>query len=118
MVLTFLTGLPGGVFAPSLSLGAGVGSWFSTIFSHTSSVKLMAIGMVGLLAAVTRAPLTAAVIMMEMTDGHDMVISSLAAAMIASYVSRLFKVNLYHELADQALRALQIPPATKNEAEK
>lgn len=106
MVLTFLTGLPGGVFAPSLSLGAGVGSWFSVLFSDTSSVKLMAIGMVGLLAAVTRAPLTAAVIMMEMTDGHDMVISSLAAAMIASYVSRLFRVNLYHELADQALRNL------------
>ncbi|QLG87240.1 chloride channel protein [Chitinibacter bivalviorum] len=107
MILTFMTGLPGGVFAPSLSLGAGVGSWFSVLFSDTSTVKLMAIGMVALLAAVTRAPLTAAVIMMEMTDGHDMVISSLAAAMIASYVSRLFRVNLYHELADSALRALQ-----------
>ncbi|QLI82745.1 chloride channel protein [Chitinibacter fontanus] len=116
MVLTFLTGLPGGIFAPSLSLGAGVGSWFSGLFSDTSNVKLMAIGMVGLLAAVTRAPLTAAVIMMEMTDGHDMVISSLAAAMIASYVSRLFRVNLYHELADQSLRNL--PPLIKTDSMK
>lgn len=107
MILTFLTGLPGGVFAPSLSLGAGVGSWFAVVFSDTSTVKLMAIGMVALLAAVTRAPLTAAVIMMEMTNGHDMVISSLAAAMIASYVSRLFRVNLYHELAESSLRAMQ-----------
>ncbi|WP_051259089.1 chloride channel protein [Chitinibacter tainanensis] len=107
MVLTFLTGLPGGIFAPSLSLGAGVGSWFAPLFATTPPVKLMAIGMVGLLAAVTRAPLTAAVIMMEMTDGHDMVISSLAAAMLASAVARQFKVNLYHALADQALSRLR-----------
>ena len=103
LLATFVTGLPGGVFAPSLALGAGVGSWFAPLFGADVQIKIVAIGMVAMLAAVTRAPLTSAIIMIEMTDGHAMVISTLAAAMIASNVARVFRVNLYHDLAARAL---------------
>ncbi|KAF0812387.1 H(+)/Cl(-) exchange transporter ClcA [Andreprevotia sp. IGB-42] len=110
---TFLTGLPGGIFAPSLAMGAGLGSWFAPWFEPALHTKLLAIGMAAMLAAVTRAPLTAAVIMMEMTDGHEMVISTLAAAMIAASVARLFRTHLYHDLAERALLALQAPAPEK-----
>ncbi|TJZ77569.1 chloride channel protein [Chitiniphilus eburneus] len=110
LLATFLTGLPGGIFAPSLSLGAGIGSWFLPLFDSSIHVKLMAIGMAAMLAAVTRAPLTSAVILMEMTDGHAMVISTLAATMIAAAVARLFRTNLYHDLAERSLKGLL--PAT------
>lgn len=106
LLATFLTGLPGGIFAPSLSMGAGVSSWFLPLFDSGIHIKLIAIGMAAMLAAVTRAPLTSAIILIEMTDGHEMVISILAAAMIASTVARLFGTNLYHDLAERALQRL------------
>lgn len=106
LLATFVTGLPGGIFAPSLSMGAGLGSWFAPLFAPALTVKLMAIGMAAMLAAVTRAPLTAAVIMIEMTDGHAMVISVLGASLIAASVARLFGVHLYQDLAEAAIRAV------------
>ncbi|MBE9608175.1 chloride channel protein [Chitinilyticum piscinae] len=117
MVATFLTGLPGGIFAPSLALGAGVGSWLAPFFASTLTVKLMAIGMAGTLAAVTRAPLTSAIILMEMTDGHEMVISILATTLVASTVARLFfNTNLYHELAERMLQTLPLAPAPEHKS--
>ncbi|BCL76921.1 chloride channel protein [Jeongeupia sp. HS-3] len=106
LLSTYLTGLPGGIFAPSLSLGAGLGSWFLPMVGPELHIKLIAIGMTAVLAAVTRAPLTSAFILMEMTDGHAMVISIMATAMIASTVARIFKTNFYHDLAERALAAV------------
>ncbi|AXE29002.1 chloride channel protein [Chromobacterium phragmitis] len=103
LTATFLTGLPGGIFAPSLSLGAGLGSWFVPLFPADLNIKIVALGMVAMLAAVTRAPITSAIIMIEMTDGHVMVISMLGAAMIASGVASMFRTHLYQDLAKQFL---------------
>jgi H+/Cl- antiporter ClcA len=57
-------------------------------------------GMAGFLAAVTKAPLTAFIIVMEMVDGHSMVLSLMAAAMLASLVSRMISRPLYDTLAE------------------
>ena len=57
-------------------------------------------GMAGFLAAVTQAPLTAFIIVMEMVDGHSMVLSLMAAAMRASLVSRMISRPLYDTLAE------------------
>ncbi|MDR0239736.1 MAG: chloride channel protein [Deltaproteobacteria bacterium] len=102
-VLTLLTGLPGGIFSPSLSLGAGLGSWFLPLVDAAWQVEFIAVGMVSVLAAVTRAPLTAAFILIEMTDGHAMVLEMLGAAFLAAYVARFFRVRFYHELAARIL---------------
>ncbi|HWT19990.1 MAG TPA: chloride channel protein, partial [Variovorax sp.] len=61
---------------------------------------LIAMGMAGFLAAVTQAPLTAFIIVMEMVDGHSMVLSLMAAAMLASLVSRMISRPLYDTLAE------------------
>jgi H+/Cl- antiporter ClcA len=55
--------------------------------------------MVGYLAAVTQSPITAFVIVIEMIDGHAMVISLMATALISSQVSKLFAPPLYEALA-------------------
>lgn len=101
LIATFLTGLPGGIFAPSLAMGAGLGSWFAPLFASGLHIKIVALGMVAMLAAVTRAPITSSIIMIEMTDGHAMVISMLGAAMIASAVARIYRTHLYHDLANK-----------------
>ena len=88
LLVSYLVGMPGGIFAPTLSIGAGVGQLVSLAFPDVALSALIALAMVGYLAAVTQAPITSFVIMMEMTDGHAMVIALMATAVIASSVSK------------------------------
>lgn len=106
-VATWLTawcGVPGGIFAPSLSIGAGIGNGVAQMAGAELGPALIALGMAGFLAAVTQAPLTAFIIVMEMVDGHSMVLSLMASAMLASVVSRMISRPLYDTLADHMLR--------------
>lgn len=97
--LAVWSGVPGGVFAPSLAIGAGLGMDVA-IFTgwDGGSTALIALGMAGFLAAVTQAPLTAFIIVMEMVDGHAMVLTLMAAALGASLVSRWISRPLYTSL--------------------
>lgn len=98
--LTAWSGVPGGIFAPSLSIGAGIGDAVAALASRDLGPALIAMGMAGFLAAVTQAPLTAFIIVMEMVDGHSMVLSLMAAAMLSSLVSRMISRPLYDTLAE------------------
>jgi H+/Cl- antiporter ClcA len=99
--LTAWSGVPGGIFAPSLSIGAGIGHNVAQLAgSPELAPALIAIGMAAFLAAVTQAPLTSFIIVMEMVDGHSMVLSLMAAAMLASLLSRLMTRPLYETLAE------------------
>ncbi len=109
MVGSYLPGIPGGIFAPSLSIGAGFGNLLHHVFSSMQLPMLIALAMVGYLAAVTQSPITSFVIVMEMINGHALVISLMATALIASRVARLFAPPLYEALA---LRYMT-PPAAK-----
>ena len=101
MVLSYITGLPGGLFSPSLSIGAGFGQWVSQWFGQYPQSALVAICMVGYLAAVTQSPLTSFVIVMEMINGGGLVIPLMATALISSRVANLFTPPLYEALAEQ-----------------
>lgn len=116
LIATWLTawcGVPGGIFAPSLSIGAGVGHDVSVLSGSSDlAPALIAMGMAAFLAAVTQAPLTAFIIVMEMVDGHSMVLSLMAAAMVSSLVSRMLTRPLYETLADTMVagaRATRLP---------
>lgn len=99
-IFTYLSGVPGGIFAPALSIGAGIGNDLLPWFGHAYvPAAIYALCMAGFLAAVTQAPMTAFIIVMEMIDGHEMVISLMAVAMISAIVSRLFAPPLYATLA-------------------
>ncbi|WP_288379285.1 chloride channel protein [uncultured Massilia sp.] len=103
--LTAWSGVPAGIFAPSLSIGAGLGHDIALLTGYPHGPALIALGMVGFLAAATQAPLTAFIIVMEMVDGHSMVLSLMACAVVASTVSRVLSPPLYGALA-----AIQLPP--------
>ena len=103
--------MPGGIFAPSLSIGAGIGHNVAGIFGGDITPALIAMGMAGFLAAVTQAPLTSFIIVMEMVDGHAMVLSLMSAAMLASLVSRMLCRPLYETLAEHMVRLVVVPPA-------
>jgi H+/Cl- antiporter ClcA len=101
MVGSYLPGIPGGIFAPSLSIGAGFGNVLHSIFSDMQLPMLIALAMVGYLAAVTQSPITSFVIVMEMINGHALVISLMATALISSRVSAVFAPPLYESLAQR-----------------
>jgi H+/Cl- antiporter ClcA len=68
------------------------------------------LGMAGYFSGVVQAPITAAVIVMEMTDNQDMTIPLMAAAFLAFGVSRLVCHRpLYGTLAQRFLVAVEGP---------
>jgi len=102
-------GVPAGVFAPSLAIGGALGNDIAQLTSYANAPTLIALGMAGFLAAVTQAPLTAFIIVMEMVDGHALVLSLMASAMVASGVSRLISAPLYPSLAELQLMRIKKP---------
>ncbi|MCL1985495.1 MAG: chloride channel protein, partial [Betaproteobacteria bacterium] len=81
------------------------GNWFLPFIDPVWQEEFLAVGMASVLAAVTRAPLTAAFIMIEMTDGHTMVLEMLGAAFLAAHVARFFRARFYREQAARILSA-------------
>jgi H+/Cl- antiporter ClcA len=95
-----ISGIPGGIFSPSLSIGAGLGADIARLFSSVDPNMLILVGMVAFLAGVVHAPITAFVIVTEMTNDHAMLIPLMAAALIANGTSRLIcREGVYHALA-------------------
>jgi len=118
--ITSWSGVPGGIFAPSLSIGAGVGHDMAQIFAGGNSAlapSLIALGMAAYLAAATQAPLTSFIIVMEMINGRSMVLSLMAAAMLASLIARLISRPLYHTLSSLMIGAVVKAAAPPKRAE-
>jgi H+/Cl- antiporter ClcA len=105
------SGVPAGVFAPSLAIGAGIGHDVALFMGMTreAAIPLIAMGMAGFLAATTGGPITAFIIVMEMVSGQAMVLSLMACALVSSGVARLITRPMYQELAAM----LPLPPATE-----
>jgi H+/Cl- antiporter ClcA len=96
-----LSGIPAGLLAPSLSVGAGLGQLIADGLGQPSAVPFAILGMCGYLAGVTQAPLTSLVIVMEMTAQHAMVLPLMVSAALAAAVSKLITPPLYQTLADR-----------------
>ena len=104
-LISAFSGIPGGLFAPSLSAGAGVGGDLHWVLPMVPLTTLALLGMVGYFSGVVQAPLTAFVIVMEMTNDHNMVIPLIATSLLAYSVSRLICPRpLYHSLSQGFVR--------------
>ena len=98
----------GGVFAPSLFMGATLGMLYSRIWklfpeSTTPTGNLVLVGMAGLVAGVLHAPLTGMFLIAELTGGYSLLVPLMITTGISFYISkRLNKHNLYtQELAQK-----------------
>ena len=107
-VVSYISGIPGGIFAPALAVGAGLGEWLSHIVPSATSGAVVLLGMVAYFSGVVQAPITATVIVMEMTDNQRMTIPLMAAAFLAFGVSRLVcRRPIYTALARRFVAAQQ-----------
>jgi H+/Cl- antiporter ClcA len=105
---TALSGVPGGIFAPSLSVGAGLGQLLALLFPGQSAGAIVLLGMIAYFTGVVRAPLTAVIIVMEMTADRTMIVPLFAAALIGDGVSALVcREKLYHALSRPFLQQIE-----------
>ncbi len=98
---SFLSGIPGGIFAPSLATGAGIGAAIAHWLPPELVSATILLGMAGYFSGVVQTPITAFVIVMEMTANQQMMLPLMATAFIGYGVSRLFCPKpLYRALAE------------------
>ncbi|MGW7680791.1 chloride channel protein [Kribbella sp. NPDC054772] len=107
MVATSLTigiGGSGGVFAPSLFVGAMVGSAFGAVAHQALPGTAGAAGAYGLIgmgavfAGAARAPITAVVIMFELTGEYSIILPLMTAIVLATGVSHLLSGDTIYTL--------------------
>ncbi len=108
--ISYLSGIPGGIFAPSLAVGAGLGHTLTAIMPGPAGAIVL-LGMVGYFSGVVQAPITATVIVLEMTENQKMTIPLMATSLLAYGVSRLIcRRPLYGALARRFMQGLDARP--------
>lgn len=109
---TAVSGIAGGIFAPSLAVGAGVGNILALAFPGSGAGPIVVLGMVGYFVGVVRAPLTGVIIVSEMTDSRSLLLPLFATALIADAVSGLVcRERLYGALS-KTFESMSTPTAT------
>jgi len=95
--VTIGSGGSGGVFAPSLFIGAMLGGAFGTVVNHlfpdiTASTGAYAlVGMAAVNGACTLAPLSAIIILFELTNEYGIILPLMFTVVMATFISR--KIN-------------------------
>lgn len=98
-------GVPGGVFAPSLVLGAALGAAFAVaaraaLPSVAVDVPAFAmVGMAAVLAGAVHAPLTATLLLFELTGDYRIILPLLFAVAVSMIVSKRLQADSVYELS-------------------
>lgn len=108
-VIAYGSGAPGGLFAPSLVLGAALG-YLVGLFEHatlgmglTSTYALA--GMGAFFSAVVRVPMTAIVIVFEMSNEFNLISPLMISCIVAFLVGeRISKGSIYDKLLDLSFK--------------
>jgi CIC family chloride channel protein len=104
--VTFGAGGIGGIFAPTLFLGAFTGLFFANLLNYfgiqpVSASNFAMVGMGGLIAGVLSAPLTGIFLIAEITSGYELFVPLMITATISYATTKIFiKHSVYtHQLA-------------------
>lgn len=109
-VISFSIGASGGIFGPSLSAGAAIGSTLASWLhlSPPDSNLIILCGMVGFLTGITRSPFTSSILVIEMTNNHNIIFSLILAALTASLFAKFVgKKSFYEHLKDQFMNEIK-----------
>ncbi|POY42322.1 chloride channel protein [Avibacterium endocarditidis] len=99
-VATYWTGTAGGIFTPALTTGAGIGVQVWSLTGEIVDQRLLVLlCMAAFLAGATQSPVTASVIVMEMTASEPVLFWLLICSLIASIISRQFNAKPFYHFA-------------------
>lgn len=99
--LTIGSGGNGGIFAPSLFIGAVLGFLYSLVINYSeieaiNQTNFVAVGMAGILSGVIHAPLTGIFLIAEVTGGYSLFVPLMIVSAISYFTSRYFeKYSIY-----------------------
>jgi H+/Cl- antiporter ClcA len=98
--------IPGGLFMPNITIGAGIGSVFYFAFESVEFILnidyqiIVIFSMVAYLSAVIRTPFTASLVILEITNSLNLLIPALIIALISNYISsKIQRQSLFYVLA-------------------
>ncbi|MDH4069478.1 MAG: chloride channel protein [Ignavibacteria bacterium] len=95
-IASYLSGCAGGIFAPSLAIGASIGSELARLAPPEYTNLMILMGMIGFLSSVTRAPFTSFVLVLEMTDRHSVIFPMMIAALTGYSIARTFDPQSFY----------------------
>jgi H+/Cl- antiporter ClcA len=105
--VSLLSGIPGGLFDPTLTTGSALGQIALPLSPFAERQAFLLLCMVAYFTGVVQAPLTASVILLEMTGSGHFVLPLLLAAVLAYEASRLVcPTALYEGLAEGFLETI------------
>lgn len=108
-IVSFSTGSSGGIFAPSLSAGACIGAVFADWF-HLSNYEtnlIILCGMTGFLTSITRSPFTSSILVLEMTNSHNVIFYIMLTALFSNLIGTLVsRHSFYDHLKDQYINEI------------
>jgi chloride channel protein, CIC family len=96
LVISLGSGTTGGVFAPSLIVGGGVGAAYATACKHflpglvSDPAFYALVGMAGVFAGIARAPFTSIVFLFELSRNPNAILPLVVCCMISDGFVRLF----------------------------
>jgi chloride channel protein, CIC family len=107
--VSYAAGVPGGLFAPMLVLGAQIGlmfgffcdQWIPGVASGPTAYAI--VGMAAFFTAVVRAPLTGIILATEMTGSATLLLPMLASCFTAMAVPTLLRVPPIYDSLKQRL---------------
>jgi H+/Cl- antiporter ClcA len=101
--IAYLSGAAGGIFSPSLSIGASIGSLMASLFHIGNSNLFVLLGMIGFLTGVTHTPFTSFILVMEMSNHHSAIFPMMFTALIANSVAKSVKSKSFYESVKEDL---------------
>ncbi|RTL12880.1 MAG: chloride channel protein [Neisseriaceae bacterium] len=94
-LFTTNAGIPGGYFATSLAIGNGIGGLFHHFCMFDNPQQYYLLGMVAFLAALTRAPATAIIMVIQVSSSQVFTLPLIVAALSATLIGNLFGKGIY-----------------------
>ncbi len=99
-LFTYWSGIAGGIFAPCLSIGSALGADIARLTGAAASSAAL-IGMAAFLSGTIQAPITAFVIIFEMTNQHQMLLPVMLASLLSFMTAHVVGArHLYKALAE------------------
>jgi H+/Cl- antiporter ClcA len=112
VLATSVSGMPGGIFSPSLAVGAGIGNLLTPLFPGELSGAIVLLGMAGYFVGVVRAPLTGVIILSETTGTTSAILPLFVACLIGDWAGSLVcRERLYHALSQDFVPQKRAPEA-------
>ncbi|MFN8642334.1 MAG: chloride channel protein [Candidatus Binatia bacterium] len=109
--LALISAIPGGLFTPSLSVGAGLGDLAAPFIHDIPRQAVILLAMGAYFGGVVQSPMTVAIIIVEMTDAGPLLLPLLLTTIVAYHASRLLcPVSIYEALADGFEKRLAARP--------